>query len=399
MKKAGRIISIFLLCVATLFLILDSKIAVSGAQRGLELCIQTVIPSLFPFMIVSTILTSMLSGCKIPILKRVSRFCKMTPGTENLLLVGLIGGYPVGAKSIYDSWKSGQISRDDARRYLGFCSNAGPAFIFGMCSNLFQNHIDIWALWGIHISSAILVGHMLKKDGNTMAKAIQNGSISLLDALKNTISAVSCVCGWVVLFRVIIAFLERWFLWSLSAQWQAACVGILELTNGCVALMPLGSDGAKLLLCAIFLGFGGLCVALQTISVVGELGTGMYFPGKILQCIISGCVAGLYASLKYHVCSPAVALIPIIIFTAIVIAKKTVAFPRRPVYNGVNNRKGEIKCCSVRKLQNPAAIVLEEQKSTKSRSYASKKVLYLQTANAANSYMIPVNESPLNLKQ
>ena len=362
MNRAKSILSLLLPCAAMLILILDSKIALHGAQIGLELCIQTVVPSLFPFFVISILLTDTLSGREVAILKPISRFCKMPPGSESLLLVGLLGGYPVGAKCVHDTWKQGQISTWDAKRCLGFCSNAGPAFIFGMCGALFADYWTVWILWGIHISSALLVGHLLPQNVTEKMRAHISEGISLSCAMAQAISTMLSVCGWVILFRVIIIFFERWFLWLLPLNWQITIAGMLELANGCMGLISVESEGLRFILCSAFLGLGGLCVSLQTISVVGELGCGMYFPGKLMHCVISGCLASLFASVQYHIVSPVLPAIALIFLISLVILKKTVAFPKRLVYNVEKDWKGEFPCCSGRRSQNPAVIVPVERK-------------------------------------
>ena len=398
MKRAGRFLWVLLLCIAMLFMIFDSKTALNSAQEGLSLCIQTVIPSLFPFMVITSVLTGAFGGTQFAIIRPFSRFCKMTPGTESLLLVGLLGGYPVGAKCIYEAWSSGQITKADAHRFLGFCNNAGPSFIFGMCSVLFKDPLDVWFLWGIHILSALLVGHFIPKTKGKSETNPKLQSISFPEAMKNATAAIMSVCGWVIIFRVIITFMKRWVLWLLPGSWIILFEGVLELTNGCASLQSLGSAGIRFVLCATFLGFGGLCVALQTASVVGQLGTGMYFPGKVAQGFLSCCFAGIYASMKYQICSPALPCAALLIVAAVFALKKTVAFLTKHVYNEGNDRKGEKQCYSGRKLQSPAAIVPAEQRSTMSRSFASKEASYLQMASAVNLYTTPANEFPLSPK-
>lgn len=362
MKRSKRIAPIILPCVAMLMLILDSKTALQGAKEGLALCAGTVIPSLFPFFVISIFLADALSGYGIPILKPILRFCKMPECSENLLIVGLLGGYPVGAKCVYDSWKRGQITTADAKRCLGFCSNAGPAFIFGMCGMLFSKAWVVWVLWGIHILSALIVGNILPKNESSRMSVTQIQHITLSEAMAKAVTAILSVCGWVVLFRVMIAFGRRWFLWLLPANWRIAFEGVLELANGCSALVAVESEGLRFVLCSAFLGLGGLCVGLQTMSVAGELGTGMYFPGKVLQCVISICLATLFASTQYHLCPPVVPIIITLSLVLLFVLKKTVDFPKRLVYNGEKNWKGDFLCYSERKLQNPAAIAPVEQK-------------------------------------
>lgn len=103
-----------------------------------------------------------------------------------------------------------------------------------------------------------------------------------------------------MIFRVLITFLRRWFLWLLPPGVQTALVGLLELSNGCVCLNDLSSAGLRFVLCAVFLSFGGLCVAMQTVSVTKTLGTGMYFPGKILQSVLSFLLAVITQYLLFN---------------------------------------------------------------------------------------------------
>lgn len=362
MKQAKGFLTVVFPCFAMLMLILDSKTSLLGAQQGLDICVRTVIPSLFPFFVISILVTGAISNYPIPVLRPILRFCKMPLGSEGLLIVGFLGGYPIGAKCVYDSWKRGQISKKDAIRCLGFCSNAGPAFIFGMCGVLFSKTWIIWVLWGIHILSALLVGNLLPANKESTMRTIQSEPISISEAMKKAISAILSVCGWVILFRVLITFCQHWFLWLLPANWRIAFEGVLELANGCSSLLSAESEGVRFVLCAVFLGLGGLCVGLQTVSVVGELGTGMYFPGKALQGLISCCLAALFASFQYHLCSPVLPIIATLILILLMALKKTVDFPKRLVYNVEKNWKGDFLCYSERKLQNPAAIAPVEQK-------------------------------------
>ena len=157
-----------------LVLILDAQTAVSGAKAGIELCLGTVIPSLFPFFVLSMLLTSSLVGRSSRFLGPLGKFCGMPAGSESLLAVGLLGGYPVGAQNISRAREAGQLSGEDARRLLGFCNNAGPAFLFGMAAAQFTEWWMGWALWGIHILSALLTTRMLGEK-NLAAAALKLG--------------------------------------------------------------------------------------------------------------------------------------------------------------------------------------------------------------------------------
>ena len=287
------------LSAGMLALIFDSQTSLNGASEGIDLCIRTVIPSLFPFFLLSTQLTSVVSGLKIPILKPLRKLCKIPNGSESILLIGLLGGYPIGAQCISSAYAAGRLNRSDAQRMLAFCNNAGPAFLFGMVGRLFNSKSVTASLWLIHIASAILTGIVLPKKHSEQSIASIHRITIVRNVMQQSIQAMANVCGWVVIFRIILCLLKRWFLWLLPQEWQVLSFGILELSNGCLELFALSSDPLRYCYAAVFLSLGGLCILMQTISTVNQagLGLGMYIPGKIIQtgftCILAIPVANM----------------------------------------------------------------------------------------------------------
>ena len=269
-----------------LVLILDSRTALSGAQDGLRLCIQTVIPSLFPFFILSNLLTGALMGMDFLLLRPIGRFFGLPKGAESLLIPACLGGYPAGAQSIAVAFKSGQISKNTAERLLAFCNNAGPAFLFGMIGQMFPSNLYPWALWGIHIGAAWMVSLLLRCEDTSYAVQHEN-SCGITRSMRDSLTVMATVCGWVILFRVLIAFLNRWILWLLPEEAQVAAIGILELSNGCCSLLSVKNISVRFVLCACLLAAGGLCVTMQTASAAKGLSMKYYFTGKALQVLFS----------------------------------------------------------------------------------------------------------------
>lgn len=309
-----------------LCLILDTRTALHGASVGVELCIKTIVPSLFPFFILSILLTGAITGAKLSFLTPIGRLCGIPKGAESILLVGLLGGYPVGAQAIGLAYEAKQLSRSDARRMLGFCNNAGPAFLFGMVGSLFKSSWIAFVLWLIHILSALTVGVLLPGKNVSDVPTSPSQSISLAQAMTRGTRVMAGVCGWVVLFRVLLAFLQRWFLWLLPAAGQVVVSGMLELANGCCELGSLADESTKFLLANLFLSFGGICVGMQTLSVTGQSGldTGFYFPGKILQTCVSLLLAlpmqkALFPSAESNGSFVIMLLIPLIIVAAVLL--------------------------------------------------------------------------------
>ena len=268
-------------------LILDSRTALMAAGQGVDLCLKTVIPSLFPFFVLSGILTGSLLGVELPALRPVGRVLGMPNGSETLLVSGFLGGYPVGAKAVWDAWSEGKIAKEDAERMLSFCSNAGPAFLFGMAGTMFSTPGSAWVLWGIHIVSALAAGWLFRQEpnGGAQSGSLQNASVP--QAMTNAIRACVQVCGWVIAFRILCSFLERWILWFLPTWAKVAVTGLLELANGCLDLNTVASEPVRFLLCSGMLSLGGLSVLMQTVSVTRGLRLTYYLQGKLVQTLFS----------------------------------------------------------------------------------------------------------------
>lgn len=285
--------------IGMLLMILDAKTGVTAAGKGISLCFETVIPSLFPFIFLSSLLCSSFIGVRRRFLKPLSRFCGIPTGSETILILGLLGGYPVGAKNIASAYTQGALSKEASERMLGFCNNAGPSFLFGMLSVIFQDAKVLWSLWFVLILSALLTAFLLPNKAKGSVTLSEGKPLSVVQAVADSGKTMGIICCWVILFRIVIAFCNRWFLWLLRAKQQILFSGILELTNGCVGLSYLGNEAVRFLFATFFLTFGGLCVAMQTAAIVGDLSMKTYCRGKAVQVCISLLLASFAQSLLF----------------------------------------------------------------------------------------------------
>lgn len=292
MKEKKHLLMGIAVSLGMVILILDTKTALKGAQEAITLCLYSIIPTLLPFCVISKLINACFLGKDFPFLRPVAKACGIPKGAESLLLCGLLGGYPVGAQGVNDAYQKRAIPLQDAKRLLAFSSNAGPAFIFGMLGGMFSKSCVPWLLFGIHILSALLVGMILPTKSHSSCALPKNNSVSLHKIMEESIKTMATVCAWVILFRIILHFCQRWFLWAFPQNMQIAVTGILELANGCVALSSVENLGLRFIFASVFLGFGGVCVTLQTVSVTKDIGKSMYFSGKLLQACISALLAG-----------------------------------------------------------------------------------------------------------
>jgi hypothetical protein len=283
MHMKRRILTGIAALAGMILLIFDPATALAGARNGIDLCLATVLPSLFPFLIMTGMLTSLLAGLSATLLSSVGIFCGMPTGTESLLLIGLLGGYPAGAQAVSQSWRDGVLDEKHAQRLLGFCNHPGPAFLFGICGQLFPHPWTVWVLWGVLILSALLTARCIPRQAGAECDLRRKPATTLPKALESAVKTMGIICGWVILFRILIGYLEILPLATMPPAIRCLLLGLLELTNGCCMLSTISSLGLRFLLAALLLSFGGICVIMQTASVAGALGVGSYLKGKLLQ--------------------------------------------------------------------------------------------------------------------
>lgn len=321
--------------------ILNSKITASAALEGINICITTVIPSLFPLMVLSIYITGQLRNSSLKFLGPVSRICRINEGLESLLLVGFIGGYPVGAQCIANEHAAGRLTKKDAQRMLGFCSNAGPSFIFGIAGGLFQSWIIPWILWIIHIVSSILTGIILPGGMTEQINKTKSEPTGISDAVQTALRSIAFVCAWVVIFRIIYKILTTWFLQYLPIEIQILINGTMELVNGFCALAIIENISLKFILCSAFLSFGGICVCMQTMSVIKDLDIKCYLKGKIIQTIFSLILSYIVSSVLFADNNTLLFIIIITITVLmLIISKIGVDFHRKMVYNTKKSPRG-----------------------------------------------------------
>lgn len=282
---------------AMLLLILDGKTAVRGIYEGIQLCLNSLLPALFPFSVLSILITGSIIGKQIPIFAPVCRFCRIPAGCESLFAVGILGGYPVGAQNVMLAFREGKLPEADARRMAVFCNNAGPSFIFGILGSLFPSPVYLWLLWGIQILSGLVTGWMMP-GGNQNTLVMQDTKApSVSEAIQIAAKGMVHICSCVVLLRMVLEFLSHWILWYFPTVVQVMISGLLELSNGCLMLHSVEGVNLRFVLAAVLLSFGGLCVRMQTVSVCDGLNLKSYLPWKGVQSAIAGILAAAAVTL------------------------------------------------------------------------------------------------------
>lgn len=310
--------------------------SLKGAQNGLMLWFHTVLPTLLPFLFLSSLLV------KTGVATRISRALRFAvcplflvgPGCGYAILMGLVSGYPLGAKTCADLVSEGSITKAEGQFLLCFCNNASPMFLISFVGGtlLGLQGAARYVPWLLILSSALLTGiiyrifHRYTEKAATgqpqtrktfpadatrsrakppgFSRATSNthpvplGS-AVEDALESALHTITLVGGYIILFSLLGNLLSG--LPGLPAIWSAFLTGILEITTGSDALMSAAllafpaTRYLKTALLAAILAFGGFSSVLQTKSVLGGSGLSIltYMKMKALHALLAAILSVL----------------------------------------------------------------------------------------------------------
>lgn len=302
----------FLLCGAGL--LCYSKAVSAAMTQALALCVQVLLPSLFPFFVLSSMVisTGVIQRLSTRLEKPFQWLFGLPGSFGAALLLGAAGGYPVGAKTIATLYQQGQCSKRDAEKALRFCNNAGPAFLISAVgASLLQDPHAGLNLYAVHVLSALIIGFIYRKNtdhvkynGITADHMRNTATISLfLRAVTDAFSSFLNVSAFVLIFSVISTMLQQLpLIDSLHCLpgggilWYGLLAGFLELTSGVACLTQGVLPPSSLLPALSFLcGWGGCSVQFQTISLLHDAGLScrQYLKSKLLQGILAALITGM----------------------------------------------------------------------------------------------------------
>lgn len=306
-------LSIFAALCALAALLMSTENVISCCRGALTLCLELIMPSLFPFFVLSGLLNrlglpSLLGGLLSPLASRL--FHVSGPGAS-AFFIGITGGYPMGASYIGDMLEHGQVNSEEASHLLAFCNNSGPAFIVGAVgAGVFHSAGVGLLLYFIHILSALITGVLLRPRAEVSfapcaAVPCESIKTALPEAVRQSVVSTLNVCGFVVCFTVLTGLLDAWGLFSalagmIAARFglelhfvRAALTGALELGSAVGAMQGLYATPLNLALAAAILGWGGISVHFQTAAVLAEtdIKTAPHFRGRLMSAVIGATLA------------------------------------------------------------------------------------------------------------
>ncbi len=273
MKKISNSILTIIIILFAFCLLFFSESNILAVQSSINLCLNSIFPSLFPFLIVSNLLsyTTVISFLSSKLERLMKLVFKMPGISAYPFVLGIISGYPVGAKIVSNLREEKKISKSEGNTLLIFTNNAGPLFIIGTVGYSIYSNVKIgFLLLVINIVSAIFTGFIFSHIGKNQLRSASDECQSELSfsslgeiigsSIKNSFYTLSTVCGFVILFALIISIIKSSGILSIFNNKWIECVilGILEITTGINLASQIVSNNIvwNLALSAFFIGTG-----------------------------------------------------------------------------------------------------------------------------------------------
>jgi sporulation integral membrane protein YlbJ len=317
-----------MLAIAALGLLVSPRTTSEAAREGLYICIDVLIPSLFPFFVISMLTIEL--GLAQRIGSALGRFMRplfrVGGPCAAAVVLGFLGGYPVGAKCAISLYEKNLCSKEEAERLLAFCNNSGPAFILGAAGvGILGSNSAGWLLFLTHTAASLTVGLLFRfyKRGKITDAAIPDSPVKIpplshafTASVKSSFVSVFYISSFVIFFTVIVRLLytsgalpaaagglSRLFapLGMTAGVMEELLTGLLELTSGLFSLQNDATSqlAGKMAMAAFMLGWAGLSVHCQVLSFIGQSGLSprTYLAGKVLHACISAIFAFLLTRL------------------------------------------------------------------------------------------------------
>ncbi|MBE6535090.1 MAG: hypothetical protein E7677_00505 [Ruminococcaceae bacterium] len=250
-------------------------------QNGLYLCGTRLIPALFPFMVLSSIAIesgALRALCKLPS-RLFRRIFKIGEDATGAVIIGWLCGFPVGARSLCELYASEHISFSEYKRAVCITSTPSPAFLIGAVGKeTFGSPLVGVVLYVLSILISALIGAVIAlwdKSEPTPQSAPQNKkSMGFAGVFTHAVTSAAAgmvsVCAFVVFFCAFLGVVESTLsLFELSDTATALIFSFFELTSGVARIGEMGAEWS-LALCGIAVGWSGLSVHFQTVSMCSD---------------------------------------------------------------------------------------------------------------------------------
>ena len=313
--RSGALCLLFLLIFSLALLLRRADVAANCMREGLSLCTRAIVPSLFPFMVLSELLVASGAGewLSTPIARPLGKLLGLSRAGCCAVVLGMLCGFPVGARCAILSYQNGGLTRKECERTLACSSIPSSAFLISTVGTTlwkdakFGTRLYLSAILSALLSGIFLYALQKRRDkGQKSNRAYLPSNIRfevgmLPSSIKNATLNTLLVCAYVVFFSTLTGtvglILGRF---RADETTHAILASLLELSGGVSAASALADRPFALVLTGAAVGWSGISVHCQILSLCDglELSTRPYLIAKLLQAVMCPLIMILLGRLR-----------------------------------------------------------------------------------------------------
>ena len=272
MKKIIYLISI---CAIVFLVIINSYDVMESIKFSFSLCINSLFPSLIPFMLLSNMLINydFVNDISDIFNKIMTKAFKVNKNSSFAFVMSILSGTPSNAKYLKDLLDNHFIDTSDVQKCLNFCHFTNPIFIIGTIGYSFLKSKELGLIILIsHYLSSIIIGFFNRKENykyynSVIVKQKKKNFISILkQSINNTIDTLLLILGIITSCIIITCIINN--LIPINSDYKFL-YGLLEITQGLKYLsLSSISVGLKSIIASFIISFGGVCIHAQVFTIL-----------------------------------------------------------------------------------------------------------------------------------
>ncbi len=299
---------------------LNAKKYIHVVNDGILLWAGVVLPSLFPYIFLSTLFTKVTSIERFA--KPLNKFSKKLFGTSGIsfyvLLISFLCGYPIGAKTTAELYERGMISSKEASKISLFCCTSGPVFVLGSVGAVMLNNRLLGGIILLsHLLSSLVLGVCFKRlfteslpvNPTPLRLKKENSNDFLSESVSASVLSILSIGGYVTLSYLFSEMLDSLyilspvkaffsFIFNSKTLGEGFTFGLIECTKGAKIIASFNGKLVAPLITAL-ISFGGCSIILQCLAFYkkAKIKTAVFLLSRVLQAVLSFFICLLFLSL------------------------------------------------------------------------------------------------------
>ncbi len=266
-KKRKNLIIIFLIILLEIFILFNPNILITYSKDAINLFINKLFISLFPFFVLNKILINYNFPYYISKLKNSNIYL-------SIIILSMLSGMPSNAEYIKDYLDKKIITLKEAEKLLIITFFPSPVFVITVIGYLGFNsiYIGMALLLIIYLTNFLIFIIIKDKNKYTINLNIKNNK-SFMKVLKESISSsfdsLMIILGNIVIFSILAGIIINYL--NTNLYIEIVLTSLLELSNGIKKISELITNfNIKFSLCVFSLIFSGISIHFQISSILSK---------------------------------------------------------------------------------------------------------------------------------